>query len=432
MVRLASHADGYAERDATAGTCVTISSCMSRLIQDGTLETPATREPDRIDVLDIILVLTRRRKLIGIMSLAAFLAGTIVSLLLKPDFTATAIIQPPQQQSSAASLMGQLGSLAVLGGGSALGLKTPADMYIGILQSRTIADEIINHSHLQAVYKRTKMQDTRAALKAHTEMESGKDGLIHISVSDHDPNRASELANAYVSELYKLNSTLVITEAAQRRVFFDEQLNGEKSALAAAEDALRATQQRTGLIQLSGQALMIIQTIAQLRAEIASREVQMQSMRTFATEQNPEMARIQEEISTMKNQLAKLENDQRQSQPGNIAVPAGRVPQDSLEYTRKLREVKYHDLLVDLLSRQYEAARIDEAKSAPIIQVIDHAIPPDRKSGPHRSLIVLGFGFAGFAIAVLIAFLQHGYRRYRQIPKHAARLNELRDELSAS
>lgn len=388
-----------------------------------------TGEDESVNVLDILLVLVSRRRFIGLATLSTFLLSVVLSLLLRPNFTATALIMPPQQSSSSAGLLSQLGSLAALGGGApaSLGLKTPADMYVGILQSRTIADEIISQFKLKNIYKTKKMQDTRAVLKSHTTIESGKDGLIQISVVDHDAQRASDLANAYVAELYSMNSNLAITEAAQRRVFFDQQLDGEKKALATAEEDLRATQQKTGLIQLSGQALMIIQSIGQLRAQIASHEVELQSVHSFATDQNPEVTRLNGEISTMRQQLAKLENDQQSVvQPGNIALPAGRVAEDSLEYGRKLREVKYHETLFDLLSRQYEAARIDEAKSAPIIQVIDQAVPPDTKSGPKRILIVLGgisIGLFGACIWILFA---QGFSAIRNSPVKAEKLERLR------
>jgi tyrosine-protein kinase Etk/Wzc len=401
---------------------------MSNLEQESlqASEAESSEDLNEIDVLDILLVLTRRKRLIVIMTLAALLGGVAVSLLTKPTFTAIAVILPPQQQSSAASLLGQLGSLAALGGGgSGLALKPPANMYVGILESRTIADQIIEQYHLQAVYMKKRKQDTRAALKANTEIEFGKDTLIHISVSDHDPERASALANAYVDALNGVNSNLAVTEAAQRRVFFDQQLDGEKKLLGLAEDDLRNTQQKTGLIQLSGQAQIIITTIAGLRAQIAAREVQLQAMRTFATEENPDVTRQQEEIATMRSQLAKLENDQQRQSPGNLAVPAGRIPEDSLEYARKLREVKYHETLFELLSRQYEAARIDEAKSAPIIQVIDRAVPPERKSGPHRTLITAGSGFIGFVLVCAWIFLDHGLKSIRQVPEKAEKFEQL-------
>jgi uncharacterized protein involved in exopolysaccharide biosynthesis len=247
-----------------------------------------------------------------------------------------------------------------------------------------------------------------------------------ITVTDHDPNRASNLANGYIDELHQLNSTLAITEAAQRRVFFDQELATEKNALANAEEDLKATQQKTGLIQLSGQSQEIIQNIAQTRAEISSREVQLQALKTFATEQNPEAVRVQEEINTLRGQLASLENSQRRMLPGDINVPAGQVPEATLEYERKFREVHYHEALYELLTNQYEAARIDEAKSAPLIQVVDRAVPPERKSGPHRALIALGAGFVGFLGACIWVLVRNGYRRLREVPENEVRFQELR------
>jgi uncharacterized protein involved in exopolysaccharide biosynthesis len=383
---------------------------------------------ESIDVLDVVLILSLRRRLIGSVTLLALVLSVLLALLLRPTFTATAIILPPQQQSSATSLMNQLGSIAALSmvGGSSLNLKTPADMYVGILESRTIADGIVERFQLQRVYGRKTVQDARVNLKNQTKFETGRDGLIHISVSDRDPKRASDIANAYVSSLYEKNSNMVLTEAAQRKAFFDVQLDGERKALATAENDLRATEQRTGIIQLNGQAETIIRMIAQLRAEIASREVQLQSMSTFATDQNPDMSRLQEEIATMRGQVAKLENDEKHEMgPGNVVVPAGRVPEDSLEYARNLREVKYHETLFDLLARQDEAARIDEAHSAPIIQVIDHAVPPEKKSGPYRTLIVIAATLSGFLFSTTYVLFVYGFRRMRNMPTSRQKMDDL-------
>jgi tyrosine-protein kinase Etk/Wzc len=422
--------DGRVSRAERTHPCVTMNQCMTENSQVAELVThpPVPRDSDGIDLLDVSMVLASRRRMIAIVTFASLVAGMAIAFTLKPYFIATAVILPPQEQQSAAGvLLSQLGSLSGLGAasGMGLGMKSSSDMYMGILQSRTIADEIIDQFHLKTVYKTRIMEETRLVLKKKTQIESGKDGLIRITVTDRDPGRASALANAYVKELYGMNSNLAMTEAAQRRVFFDQQLEGEKKALAAAEDDLRATPQRTGLIQLSGQAQMIIRTIADLRAQIASREVELQATRTFATEQNPDVARQQEEISAMRAQLAKLENDQARQVPGDTSVPAGQVPEDSLEYARKLREVKYHETLFDLLSRQFEAAKIDEAKSAPIIQVIDQAVPPDKKAGPHRLLIGLAFGFVGFCLSLLWVFWKEALRRMREVPASADKLDRL-------
>jgi uncharacterized protein involved in exopolysaccharide biosynthesis len=385
-----------------------------------------------IGLLDIALVLAADWRRIALTALAACVLGGIVGFLLKPTFTATAVIMPPQQQqSSAAALMGQLGSL-LGGGGGGLGLKNPADMYVGILESRTIADRIIAKFDLKSVYKTKRMEDTRIALKKHASFEAAKNGLINITVQDQDPNRASEIANAYVDELYAMNSTLAISEAAQRRVFFDQQLEEEKRALTTAEGDLKSTQERTGIIQLGGQAESIIRSIAEVEAQISGREVQLRSMSTFATDQNPDFARLQQEISALRQQLSRLQDDQQHLAPGDTQLPAGRVPAEGLEYARKLREVKYHETLYDLLSRQYEAARIDEAKSAPIIQVIDRAVPPDKKSGPHRLLIALGAGIVGVCVGCLWVFGAQAWKRMAGDPEAAAKLQLLKGLTRAS
>lgn len=348
---------------------------------------------------ELYATLYQGRLRISIVTLASLVVGALLLLFLKPNFVATAIIMPPQQQStSATALMNQIGSIGALTGASGLGIKTASDMYVGMLQSQTITDAIIRQFDLKTVYHTKKLVEARTALKNHTEFEAGRDGLIHIAATDHDPQRASQIANAYVRELYSMNSHLVVTEASQRATFFDQQLDMERGALRAAEDAMRNMQETTGLVQLSGQADIILRNIASMQAEIAGREVELQSMRTFATEQNPDVTRLQQEISTMRGQLAKMENDQsRQSSPGNMSIPANRVAGDALENSRLLREVRFHDNLLDLLSKQYEAAKIDEAKSAPIIQVIDYATPPDKKDSPHGSLILLISGVLGMS-----------------------------------
>jgi tyrosine-protein kinase Etk/Wzc len=383
-------------------------------------------QDENIRVLDILLLLARDRRRIAIVTFVALFFGAAVAFLLKPTFTAIATILPPQQQqSSVSALVGQFGSLAGLGGGAGL-LKNPADMYVGMIMSRTATDRLIVRFHLQGIYKKKTMEDARKAFKTHITVEAAKDGLIEISVKDHDPRRASDLANGLVDELYHLNSTLATTEAGQRRLFFDRQLEEEKADLAKAEEDLKSTQEKTGLIQLSGQAEAIIQNVGSLRAQIVSREVQLQAMRTYATDQNPEVTRLQQEIDALQQQLNTTEKSQSQLQPGDIQVPTGQIPEAGLEYARKLREVTYHTTLLTLLSKEYEAARIDEAKSAPLIQVVDSAVPPDKKSGPPRMLITLGFAVIGFCIACFWSFFSQALVRSRQNPEMAVKLDQLR------
>jgi tyrosine-protein kinase Etk/Wzc len=357
-----------------------------------------------VSLIELATVLLRRKKLVLGVTAAATVFSAIVVSLIPPTFKAEATILPPQQQqSSLATLSGALGGLAGASMASSFGLKNPGDLYVGILGSRTIADDLIANFHLEQVYKTKLESSTRKALAKHSSFSSGKDSLITIAVEDHDPKRAADLANAYVDELYKQNSRLAITDASQRRLFFEQALGKEKDALANAEIALKNTQQSTGLFTPSAQAEALIRSGAQLRAEIASREVQLQAMRSYATDENPQTQVVQREIAALRGQLANL---QAKAGPGSVFdLSAGKLPDSGLQYIRATRDLKYHEALYELLAKQYEAARIDEAKQAPVLQVVDRAVAPDRKVAPSRAMtVVLSSLFAFIAACAFALF----------------------------
>jgi len=239
-----------------------------------------------ISLLDLLIVLVRRGRDLLAGTVAAVVLATIVSFLLPNRFTATTIILPPQQNSSSAiALLGQLGSANPLASlaGSGLGLKNPNDLQVAMLKSRTVEDAMIDRFNLMARYRELRKSDARKAFEKVTDIENGiKDGLIRISVTDKDPSRAAEMANAYVDEYKKLSATIAVTEASQRRLFFEQQLVQAKENLADAEEALKRTQQKTGLIQLDGQARAVIESVAQLRGQMAAKEVQIRAMHEFA------------------------------------------------------------------------------------------------------------------------------------------------------
>jgi tyrosine-protein kinase Etk/Wzc len=233
-------------------------------------------------------------------------------------------------------------------------------------------------------------------LARNTTIKTGRDTLIRILVEDRDPNRAAQLANAYVDELSSQNSRVALTEASQRRLFFETQLSKEKSALADAEIALRDTQQATGLVAPTGQAEGLLRAVSQLHAQISARQAQLEAMKTFASDENPHFQRAKREVSALQTELEKLERGNHVA--GTPEVPAGELPQAGLQYLRKYRDVKYHEALFEILAKQYEAARLDEAKSGPMVQVIDRAVPPERKSWPPRGILILtAIALAGLA-----------------------------------
>lgn len=386
------------------------------------------RREAQTPAFDLLLLLTARVRFILLLTLGAMLLALGSTFLMTPSYTAIATILPPQTaQSSLSSMLGQLGSLAGLG--SSNPLKNPADLYIGMLQSHNIMDRVIARFNLQQRWHAKTLTAVRGALTGASQFESTKDGMILISVKDTNPQLASDIANFYVSSLYDMNSSLAISEAGQRRLFFERQLDMEKTALSNAEENLKKTQQKTGLLTVLGQTELAVRNVAETRAQISSLEVRLQGLRTYQAEENPEVVVAEQQLRTLRAQLATQEGSEKSATIGNPEIATGQVAEGGLEYARKLREVKYHETLYDLLSRQYEAARIDEAKSAPVIQVIDRAEPPEQKSGPRRKLIVVGTGCIGFVLACLWVLYQGALAQARRQPVLAQKLRQLQHHL---
>jgi tyrosine-protein kinase Etk/Wzc len=362
--------------------------------------------PGEISFSDLFSALSRCKKTISWTILIAAFVSAGIAFLIPPEYTAEAVILTPQETQSSLSTMAQLAGGSGLAGLSLLtgfNLHNPSDLYVGILESRTIADALINRFHLKQVYGDKYMQSARKHLSRRTTIKAGKDTLIRIRVEARDPKLAAQLANAYVEELSNRNATVALTEASQRRLFFENQVTKEKELLASAENALRDTQQVTGLVVPSGQAEALIRSASQLNVEILSREAQLAGMRTYVTGDNPRYQAVERELRSLRAQLAKLENGRQVE--GTPEVPVGKLPQAGLQYLRKYRDVKYHEQLYEALSKQYEAARLDEAKAAPLVQVIDNAVLPERKSWPPRLLIVLITSLLAALVACLWIFI---------------------------
>jgi|SRR6266542_5985209 len=360
---------------------------------------------EEISLLDMAIVLAKNKRLVLGLPLLMGLTAFAASFFLPNWYAATARILPPQQQSTSATLLSQLGPLAGLAGTS-LGIKNPSDLYIGMLKSRTIADAVIQRFDLVKLYDEDTLYDTRKELdKRVTIASSNRENIIVIEVEDKDPKRAASMANAYVEELNKLTKTVAVTEAAQRRVFFEQQLVSAKEHLAEAEMVLRRTQESTGLIKLDDQGKAIIENVARLLGQVAVKEVQLTAMRSYATSMNPDLIRVQQELAGLRDQLARVEKE-RTSKEGNIFVPTGKVPAAGLEYLRNLRDVKYHETIFELIAKQYELAKIDEAKEGSIVQFIDRAVEPDKKSRPRRILIASLTVLVSLFLAVAAVFVK--------------------------
>jgi len=377
------------------------------MIDSMNTSSPAAEES--ASFLDWLIVLAKyKRSLIALPLLAAVIAAGI-SLLLPNMYTGTTRILPPQQTQSTSAVLAQLGSLAGLAGGAVPGMKNPNDLYVGMLKSRTVADHIISRFDLNKLYDKRYQSETRRELARRSTIVAGKDGIISVEVDDIDPKRAAELANAYVDELFKLTKVLAVTEASQRRLFFERQLELAKDNLARSEASTRHALEKGGLVMVEGQGRVMAETNARLRAEITVRELQIGAMRAFASDQNPELQRTQQQLEVLKRELSRMEGNSPIGRPGAKEENNSK----GIENLRLLREMKYNEVTYELLARQYEIAKIDEAKDSAIIQVMDRAIEPDRKSRPHRARIVIVTAVLAVLAALLFALLREAYARAR-------------------
>jgi tyrosine-protein kinase Etk/Wzc len=391
---------------------------------------PQSGDEYEISVLDLLILLTRRKRFIIITTGVFVGVSAIIALLLPFRFTATTVILPPQNQSAGTALMSQLSSpMASLAASSGLGIKNPNDMYVAMFKSRTVEDAMVQRFDLMTEYHTKRRSDARKAFESQSDIENNaKDGLIRISVTDRDPRRAAEMTNAYVEEYRKLSGTLAITEAAQRRLFFEEQLAQAKDNLANAEEALKKTQQTTGVIQMDSQARALIESATSLRAQIAAKEVEIHAMRSFASDGNPDLQMAEQQLAGWQAQLSHLTGN-RTGTEDDLILSKGQVPGAGLEYVRKLRDVRYYDTIFELLAKQFEMAKLDEARQGALIQVVDPAIPPDRKSSPKRALIILGAALVGFFIAVGWVFITAALENVQKNLAYKERIEELRGNL---
>jgi tyrosine-protein kinase Etk/Wzc len=387
---------------------------------------PSAHGAPEFSLLDLLLILLRRRRDLLLGTGAAVVIAAVVAFLLPNRFTATAVILPPQQNSSSAmALLGQLGGspLASLAGGS-LGLKNPNDLQVAMLKSRTVEDAMVERFNLMSLYRKKRRSDARREFEKDSDLENGlKDGLIRISVSDESPQRAAEMANAYVEEYKKLSASIAVSEASQRRLFFEQQLVEAKENLATAEEALKQTEQKTGLIQLDGQARAVIESVARLRGQVAAKEVQIRAMHQFAAEQNPDLQLAEQELAGLQQQLAQMGAGAGNS--GDFLMPKGNVPAAGLDYLRKLREVKYNETIFELLAKQFEIAKIDEARQGSVVQVVDRAVVPDKKSSPRRLLIIGCSATAGLVLTIFWVLFSEALRAARKDPHQRAQLDAL-------
>jgi uncharacterized protein involved in exopolysaccharide biosynthesis len=296
-------------------------------------------------------------------------------------------------------------------------LKNPADQYVALLKSRSVFDAIVQRFDLKELYEAMYLEDARKALEQRTSVMAGvKDGIISIEVDDHDPKRAAAIANAFVEELRNLTKTLAISEAAQRRLFFEEQLTQAKDNLTTSEIALQGSGVSEATLRTVPQSAL--EALARLKAQITAQEIKLASMRTFMTDAHPEYRLAIQELFALRTELSKAEQSNPVKTVGN-----------GVEYIAKYRDFKYHETLFELMAKQYELARLDEAREGAVIQVVDAAQPPERKSKPKKAQIAVITTLAVFLFTLLAVFARQTLRNVATNPESAGKLDRLRQLL---
>jgi tyrosine-protein kinase Etk/Wzc len=367
-------------------------------------------EDDEISLLDLLLVVVENLRLLVLGPLAVGLAALGISFMIPPTYTAkTQFLPPQQQQSSASALVQALGVGAIGGLGAGLGIKNPADQYIAFLKSQSIQDAMVDRFDLLARYDTKFRVDARKALLENTKISAGKDGIIALELDDKDPKVAADMANAYVDELRRMMNRLALTEAQLRRSFFEKKLKEAKENLSAAEESLRGTGVSSGVLKTSPGAA--VEVVARLKAGVTVQEIKVANMRGYLADTSSEFVQAMKELSVLKAQLTNAENSDTASGDGL--------------YVSRYREFKYQETLYELFAKQYELARLDESREGAAVQVVDNALPPEKKSKPQKALTaIIAILATGFAL-LLFVFIRQALRNASQDKETAQKLAAL-------
>ena len=380
-------------------------------------ETIQQEDSEEIDWFGILQVMADNLRLLVLAPLAAGLLALAYTYTQAPTYTATTKFLPPQQQQSAAATM--LQNIGPIAGGMAGGIVgglgprvNPGDLYVTFLNSQRVRDIVIERLKLQERYKTEHAEDTRRQLAQKVMVTNGKDGLVGIVVNETDPQFAATLANTYVVALRTMLTNFAVTEAQQRRVFFEGQLAETKDNLIKAEQALKAS-------GISGNTLKTtpasaVDQVAKLKAAITAQEIKLASMRGYLTESAPEFKQAMLELSALRNQLAGMGAEERTGNSGEG------------DYISKYRSFKYYETLLELFTKQYEVARVDESREGAIIQVLDVAEPPARRSSAKRAQIATVTAVGVGILLLIFVFLREALNKAVRNAQTAERLQKLR------
>jgi uncharacterized protein involved in exopolysaccharide biosynthesis len=391
--------------------------------QNNQVQSPANLpgDDDEINLMDMMLVIAKYNRFIIAFTAISVVLAFIYALRQPTLYTANALIMPPQApMSQAGMLMGQLSSLG-LGSGSGSGSGTSLSI---LIKSQKIAYQVVDKLDLQSLFKAKNIEAARNTLSGSTKITTNKDGTILIEYTDKDPKIAALIVGTYIDELDRFNSKIAITTASRTRLYFEKQLKFANEELAKLELAMKESQKNTDLTPLEVQTGLMTNLIATLRGQITSKELELANLRSFATEENPQYRKTNLSLAILRAQLIKLESDNEVRDKDEDGIKGS--AKTGSKFFNNMRDLKYQQALVESLKRQYDVARMDEAKDANLIQVINEPLVPENPSKPQRKFIMMIGTFLGLIIGIILAFIMNNLDAAKQNPQSAERLNLLR------
>jgi tyrosine-protein kinase Etk/Wzc len=384
-----------------------------------------------INLLDLLIALGHEKLTLIVVTLLAALTGVVVSLTTAPTYVSRASIMPSQQSGGSGGGLASLGNLAGLGGLGGLsnisaGIKSSEEMYIALMRSQSVQAALIDQLKLKERYGAKNTEETRQALTLNvTILADKKSGLLLIDAQDKDPEFAAQLANAQVKELNVILSRLAVTEAQQRRAYYEQQIVKSQAKIPQLEQEFKDAQKSSGL-----EVASLLSEAATLPGQIAARELQLQVLSRFATVQNPELKRLAAEISALRAQMAKYELSKTKTQISESSKPSQESQNTRTNFIQKAIQsyntLKIQEALLDGYFRQLELAKVDEAKEGPAVQVVDEAKAPEMRAKPERKKLFFAYTMTGLIVGFVLATLRALLRHIRSTPEGLQRWSQLK------
>ena len=384
------------------------------------------RHDERTNLFDYWDVIVARQKLIGALCGGTVAVTMLVSLLVPKIYESTAAVLPQSESKETGGLATLLaatgaGNMAQNLGLNLPGLPTsPTDIFVSILKSRVMADEVITKFGLMDRYGKNTMVETREKLADRVRVTVTKEKVVKVAVEDEDPTIAAGMANFYVSNLDRLNRIVNVSKAGQNRAFIERRLVETQETMAQAEEALRDFQMKNRAVAVEAQSKVMIEAAAILQGQITAQEVQLQVMGSYLSPDNPDLARIRSNVDELKKQLTIMGSgkDGKGAVLGDRLHPAmTNVPDLALQFGRLFRQVKVQETLFTLLTSQHEQAKIAEARDTPTVQVLDPAVPADKRSRPRLLLNLAVAGVLSLVVGIFLAFFLDYRSRVRPSPR---------------